>query len=473
MNRIPISVRMAALSALSLTALLALLGVLVYQQLGTSLREGVDQQLADVAANLPRNLIENGLQTPEFDDEEIGDLEPSDRLLQLVDDSGSLMVSSDDLEATSPLLDAADLDTARDGEAVLRTVPERHDSTEELRVLAVPYAGEGQVVIVAAELDEIQDAQQALISLYGPIALLGATAAGAVGYLIARRGLAPVRRLSDEAEAIKGSDPSQRLTEPAQYDEIGRLTVTLNGMLARLDAAISRERAFTADASHELRTPLAVLSAEVELARDKVEDSTVRLALNTATEEAGRLSRLIDDLLLLARADAGNHKDHHPVDLDELIDVVTTRFATIAQRRGIGLSSTGAAVVQADRLSLDRAVSNLIDNALRHTPDLGTVTVQILPAGSSQASIVVNDTGPGVPASRLTSVFDRFTRIDDARHEPGGAGLGLALVAAVAAEHDGTVTATNRPHGGLSVTLSIGKSATPGDTTSPPNPVGR
>ena len=142
--------------------------------------------------------------------------------------------------------------------------------------------------------------------------MVGSALAGLLGYLIARRSLTPLRRMTAEAEAIGGSDLSRRLSPPARLDEIGRLTRTLNGMLSRLEAAIDRERTFAADASHELRTPLAILRAEVELARDRIQDPAARTSLDTALQEADRLARLVDDLLLLARADAGQLDGHSP-----------------------------------------------------------------------------------------------------------------------------------------------------------------
>ncbi|WP_324277226.1 histidine kinase dimerization/phospho-acceptor domain-containing protein [Blastococcus brunescens] len=366
-SRLPISARLALLSAASLSALLALVGIVVYQQLGAGLRAGIDQQLADLAGSLPPRLAEDGF-PEEADDDEFDQLELSDRLIQLVDQRGQLIAASDDADSPRPLLERADLDQARDGDAVLRTVPESADEDDPLRVLAVPYGDEGLVAVLAAELDEVQDAQRALVAVYGPVALLGVAVAGLLGYVIARRGLAPVRRMTDEAEDIGGSDLSRRLSAPGRLDEVGRLARTLNGMLTRLDAAIGRERAFTADASHELRTPLAILRAEIELARDRAHDLSIQSALDTALEEAARLSGLVDDLLVLARADSGDLEDHRPVDLDELVDVVIARFTTLASRRGVRLESTGVAVVRGDFSGLERALANLVDNALRHTP---------------------------------------------------------------------------------------------------------
>ncbi|SFE96604.1 ATP-binding protein [Blastococcus tunisiensis] len=451
MPRLPISVRLALLSAASLAALLVLVGVVVHHQLGAALRGGVDQRLADLAAALPGGSTGADLDADRLD-RDGAEIDLADRLVQIVGDDGRVLGSTDD-DIDGPLLGPADLDRARSGDAVLRTVV---DDGEELRALAVPYGEAGRVAVLAAELDEVDEAREALVAGYVPAAGLATVLAGVLGYGIARRGLRPVRRATAEAQAISAVDLSRRLSSPTRLDEVGRLVQTLNGMLDRLAAAVARERTFTADSSHELRTPLAILTAEVELARERARDPDVRAGLDTALEEAGRLSGLVDDLLVLARADSGHLESFRPLDLDELVERVVVRFRSLAARRGVDLHTRGAAVVRGDPAGVERAVSNLVDNALRHTPDGGTVDVEVQATGPEGAEIVVHDTGPGVPAERLPDLFDRFSRVDDARHEPGGAGLGLAIVAAVATAHGGRVIATNRAPGGLTVTLALG-----------------
>ncbi|WP_147263114.1 cell wall metabolism sensor histidine kinase WalK [Geodermatophilus sp. TF02-6] len=451
MSRLPISVRLAALTAASLALLLALVGVAVHQQLGTALRDGVDHRLAALARALPGGVTA---------DERGGEAGYEDELVQIVDARDRVVSSTGDSATDRPLLGPADLERARSGEAVFRTVTD-DEGDELLRTLAVASGDEGQVAVLAADLEEVDDARAALVAGYLPAAGLATLLAGLLGYGIARRGLAPVRRATDEALVISAADLSRRLSPPARLDEVGRLVRTLNGMLDRLAAGVARERAFTADSSHELRTPLAILTAEVELVRDRVTDPAVRAALDTALAEAGRISGLVDDLLVLARTDAGHLETSRPLDLDELVGRVVGRFTRLAARRGAQLRSSGAAVVRGDPAAVERAVSNLVGNALRHTPDGGTVTVNVQATGPASAEVVVRDTGPGVPPDRLAGLFDRFSRVDDARHERGGAGLGLAIVAAVAAAHGGWATAANDPSGGLVVTLGLGATDQP------------
>lgn len=457
MGRVPISVRLAGLIAAAFLLLLAIVGLVVHRQLGDALRESLDQRLIDAAATLTPDLDQSG------EDDEIGGLELTERDVQLVDRGGRVVAATDELEDEPVLLAPADLAAARRDEPVVRTVVVPEVDDEPLRVLAVEIDdlrsdggdGGGLVAIVAADLEPVQEAQEALLAVYGPVALLASSLAGLLGYAVARRGLSPIGQMTSEADEIGASDLTRRLSGPERLDEVGRLAATLNGMLDRVEAAIARERAFTADASHELRTPLAILRAEVELARNRASDADVRTGLSSALEEADRLAGLIDDLLVLARAEGDALPDRAMVDLGELAEAVTSRFLTLAGQRQVGLTAAGAAVVHGEISGLERAVSNLVDNAVRHTPPGGTVRVEVEGALDGSARLTVTDTGPGVPADQVDRLFERFSRIDGARNQPGGAGLGLAIVAAVAAAHHGRAFAVNRSEGGLLTTLEL------------------
>jgi signal transduction histidine kinase len=215
---------------------------------------------------------------------------------------------------------------------------------------------------------------------------------------------------------------------------------------------VRRERDFTADASHELRTPLAILRAEVELARAAAAEPTAQEGLDSALEEIDRLAAVVEDLLLLARADAAVTLDRRQVvDLGALAAAAVQRFDTVAIARGVTLNATGTATVRGDAPSIERALANLLDNALRHTTSGGTVGIFVKPSPQG-AILVVRDTGPGVEAQTLAALFDRYTR---AASRPGSAGLGLSIVAAVAASHAGGVRARNLPEGGLEITVEL------------------
>jgi signal transduction histidine kinase len=465
-GRFPLSVRLAAMTALAFLALLGLVGVFVHGRLGATLRAGIDQQLVDVGTSLATRLdgpgpadIDAGSDGDPDAEREVAGVEPSDRDVQVLDRRNRVLDATRDLEGFPPLLAADDLDRARTGDAVLRTVYEPDDTDgDELRVLARGL-GDGGVILVAIELDSVVEAQAALLAVYVPATLGSSLLAGALGYLIARRGLKPIGQLTAEAEVISGSDPQQRLSTPERMDEVGHMARTLNGMLDRLEGAMDRERAFTADASHELRTPLAILRAELELASERGGDPDVERRLRSALEEADVLAGLVDDLLVLARADADRIEQDRTVDVGAVVDAVVGRFLVVAGAKEVRLLRGGvaSALVVGDAKSLERAVANLVDNAIRHTPAAGTVQadVDVVPGGGVLVSVA--DSGPGLPGADLDRVFDRFARAGApaSYREPGGAGLGLSIVAAVAAAHGGSVTMDNRREGGLRATMAL------------------
>jgi signal transduction histidine kinase len=234
-----------------------------------------------------------------------------------------------------------------------------------------------------------------------------------------------------------------------------RLGETLNDMLDRLEAGLARERRLVADASHELRTPLAALRTELELAlRRSRTHQEQEAALRSAHEEAERLTRLAEDLLALSRADVGLmslRPSQH--DVRELLTQVARRFDSRARaaNRALDVVVARERVIVADRLRLEQALSNLVDNALRH--GRGAVRLSTRER-ESEIELHVTDDGPGFPPDFLTHAFERFSRLDEARSR-GGTGLGLAIVEATARAHGGSAHADNRPGGGADVWMAI------------------
>ncbi|MGW4943172.1 HAMP domain-containing sensor histidine kinase [Actinoplanes sp. NPDC004185] len=248
--------------------------------------------------------------------------------------------------------------------------------------------------------------------------------------------LRPVEALRAGAEEITGGARSDRLPVPDSHDEIHRLAVTLNGMLHRLDAARGRQRAFVADAAHELRSPLTNMRTELEVAQ-RLPDTTDWPALaDDLLTDVDRLSRLVDDLLLLARADDGStrveERRMETVELGQLLGEVAARYPAVEyERPAVPLRTRG------DRDALGRVVANLLDNAVRHAASSVRLTVT---ADGAYQLISFSDDGPGIPAADRERVFDRFTRLDDARaRDAGGSGLGLAIVRELVRRHRGTV----------------------------------
>jgi signal transduction histidine kinase len=325
------------------------------------------------------------------------------------------------------------------------------------RLLAAPVRSGHSVeaVVAAASLtarDETLDRLARELLLGATLALLLAIVGG---YLVAAAALRPVEAMRARAAAITASTRGHRLPVPDSRDELARLAATLNDMLARLEAAFEHERRFLADASHELRTPLALLRTELELAlrrprsRDELEE-----ALRSAADETERLTRLAEDLLLIARFDRGSLPIRpERLSARELLDDVAERFGARAAQAGRELTVEAGvdAFLDADPVRLGQALGNLVDNAL--TYGRGRVRLFVI-SQPEQVELHVSDEGPGFSAEFVGRAFDRFSRADDAR-SPGGTGLGLAIVELIASAHGGTATVANRPGGGADAWLAL------------------
>jgi len=281
------------------------------------------------------------------------------------------------------------------------------------------------------------------------------------GYAIARRSLAPVEAMAEQAARISAATLDERLPVANDHDELGRLATVVNALLERVHVAFLQQRQFVADASHELRTPIAIVrgEADVTLQRSKRSEVEYREALGIISEESVRLTRIVDDLFLLARSDAGAPvAQFSSLDLRELMLGAVRSVRTIADDHDIALEQTvpaHAICIEGDAPLLRRLMLNLLDNALKFTPRGGTVGVTAEP-GAESVSIVVYDSGPGVPEALRLRVFDRFVRagpderpasFHDSPRATSGAGLGLAIASAIATAHHGTLSLDNNTVG--------------------------
>jgi two-component system OmpR family sensor kinase len=304
-----------------------------------------------------------------------------------------------------------------------------------MRLLARPASG-GVVVVVGQSLDDRDETLAGLLASFaigGPIAV---ALASLLGYAVATAALRPVDAMRRRAEGVSLA-ADDVLPLPVAHDEIRRLGETLNSMLDRLRGSFERERRFVADASHELRTPIAVLQTELETLLRGEHPPEVREALLAAADEADHLARLADDLLLLARSSEGGLEVRpEPLDAAALLGAARTRFAerAAAQGRGIDLDVAPGTTVLADPLRVRQALGNLVDNALRHGAGDVRLAARAVDGGTA---IEVADEGLGFPAGIADRAFERFARGDEARTR-GGAGLGLAIVRAIAEAHGGS-----------------------------------
>ncbi len=308
-------------------------------------------------------------------------------------------------------------------------------------------------VIVGHSLEPVTEARSAVAGLLlvgVPLLLL---VVGAVTWHMVGRALAPVEAIRSEVEAISSRELHRRVPDPPGQDEISRLASTMNRMLTRLEEARLRERRFVSDASHELRSPVAAIRQHAEVALGHPDHTSLEELAEIVLEEDTRLQRIVEDLLLLTRIDEGTLELRaESVDLDDIMLAEAARLRTSTRLR-IDPSGVSAGRVTGDRVRLERLIRNLTDNAARHAASeirLG------LSEDDGRVVIEVSDDGPGVPPSMRETVFERFTRLDDARdRQHGGAGLGLAIVAEIAAAHGGSASVNDAPSGGARFVVTL------------------
>lgn len=332
---------------------------------------------------------------------------------------------------------------------------------ERVELYSAPLVVDDRVVgvlQVAASLRPLE-ARLAQLRLVLAAVVLGAVAlAAALGWLLATRALRPVDRLTREARAIgRSADVARRLPLPPQRDELGRLAATFNDMLARLEQSVATQRHFLADASHELRTPLAALRTNIEIVRrgaggDPAERDEI---LRAMAREAERMSRLVADLLTLARADAGQPLARRPVALDTLLLEAYQAARPLAGAVRLGISELEQVEVEGDADRLKQLLLNLVDNGLRYTPAGGAVTLGLARRGP-WAALRVSDTGVGIPAAHLPRIFDRFYRVERPHaRAAGGTGLGLAIGRWVAEAHGGRLEVASKEGVGSTFTVLL------------------
>ncbi len=454
MRRLPITVRLTAVFAVAMAAILVATGLFVHLRLGSELDQALGEGLQSRADDVTTFVRRSGPSTDAVGGKRLTDAGES--LSQIVDPSGTVVGGTTAVGDRS-LLTPRELERARDGTLIVRRRVVPGSKEGPLRLLATPVATQGDrlVVVVGAAVEDRDDALRGLgaqLLIGGPIALLLGTI---IAFWVARAALAPVESMRRQAAAISAEQPGRRLPLPANRDELSRLGETLNAMLARLEAALAHERAFVSDASHELRTPLAILKTELELAlRHGRSVEELRDAIGSAAEETERLVAIAEDLLVTARSEQRRLPIRcEPNDVGAVFAAVLQRFAKQAREAGCALEADAPAglAVLADRLRLEQALGNMVDNALRHGGGrVGLAAAQ----GDGVVELHVRDEGPGFAPEFVARAFERFSRADEGRAGPG-TGLGLAVVEGIAIAHGGSARAANRASGGADVWLCL------------------
>ncbi|WUP52934.1 HAMP domain-containing histidine kinase [Micromonospora globbae] len=443
--------RLMVIGVLGLSVGLALGGVVLLAVLGYALQRSVDADATRTAEAVARLAAEDALPDPL-------PVAGGQVRVQVVDAQGRIRAASIDADRLVPMVRPDRLDPDRRERLVVSG--ERVGLAGPVRVVTVPAgtAADPLTVLVAKSLADVRHSTHVVrtILLVSFPLLVGVLAA--VAWRVVGATLRPVEALRRGAEEITGRAGPERLPVPASRDEVHRLAVTLNGMLDRLESARQRQRAFVADAAHELRSPVTNIRTELEVAQrlgDRTDWAAVTESLLADTE---RLSRLVDDLLLLARLDeaAGRGTARSgpaatgPVELGELLTVTASRYPSPP----VEVTPPGAPLwTVGDPDELRRVLTNLLDNAVRHART--RVVLAAAPAGAYHL-VTVTDDGPGIPAADRERVFDRFTRLDDARaRDAGGAGLGLAIVRELVRRAGGTVSLDDADGPGLRVSLRL------------------
>jgi signal transduction histidine kinase len=453
MRRTPIRLRVAGAFALAMAVVLAATSWFLYVRLESHLALALDRELRLHAQDLAALVHDPHSSIADSGGGRL--VETGESFAQLVDTRGQIVQATRPL-GHSPILTGGELSRAR-----RRTTFANRSSVpgldEPSRLLATPVdrAGRRLVLVVGATrengIETLSSFRDELV-IAGPIALVLASLAG---YLLAGVSLRPVESMRRRAAEISAETPGERLPVPETRDEVQRLAETLNEMLARLESALEREQDFVADAGHELRTPLALLRTELELALRHAESpAQIREAVRLSIEEVDRLTQLAEDLLLIAASERGKLALRlEPLHASELLASVARRFEWRAEEGGRSVAAVAQPDVRirGDRVRLEQALGNLVDNSLRHGQ--GQVRLSALPADGT-VELHVLDEGPGFPVEFLDDAFERFSVADPAR-SGRGAGLGLAIVRTIAHAHGGGTRAANRDRGGADVWLVL------------------
>lgn len=429
--------------------------IATYSALRSFLYQRIDRQLEGAARSVERVVAPDRRGPPEGPLRQLGTATPG-VFVQVRGPNGRVLATAEGRGSDAPVATPRlpdDLAT----EVRVFTVDSVESGGPRFRVRTGPARPNGTVV-VALPLDETQATLNRLLVIELLVTVGVLLSAAALGVWLVRLGLRPLADIEATAASITGGDMSRRVEHADQRTEVGRLGSSLNVMLDRLDVAFAEQRAseqrvrrFVADASHELRTPVAAVRAYAELYRrgaDQHPEDLARL-LARIEQEAARMGVLVDDLLLLTRLDEGRPLDRSPVDLGAVADEAVSAARVLDPERPVEVEVEGSVEVLGDRDRLRQVVDNLLANVRAHTPPASPVTVRVVCDGDGPAVLEVADRGPGLDPEQAAHVFERFYRADAARaRDSGGAGLGLSIVAAIAAAHGGEAFVDTRNGGG-------------------------
>lgn len=443
--------RITAWTTLVLAVVLIAAAVVTYAVARRQILRATDASMTAIGHQLAASLAAEASETAgrlqvQSANELLREFRDSDRAIVILDASGRELASQ-----PGPVLESLD-----------RTVLERRIQSRAFGFFSVPtpegavrvsmtpvtITRQSLVIVIAQSLriaeEDLADVREAMLVTM-PLALVVAAVGG---YVLARKSLAPVVHMSAEAREIGATSLSKRIEVVNERDELGELAATLNDLLSRLESSFSRQTRFMADASHELRSPVAILQGEIDvtLSRADRDAADYRESLEVMRRSVLRLTRIVRDLFLLARTDAGGVPvERTPLYINDIVLQTVRAYRTVANERAVTLTAdcTEDLRVIGDEYLLQRMVGNLVENAIKFTPAGTEVRIRCAPANGT-ARVEVADQGPGVPLHLHESVFERFFRADPARGAPetrdgSGAGLGLSIARWIAEVHAGTL----------------------------------
>lgn len=395
--------------------------------LRAALLDGVRVSVERDATELAARLDSSGANSLSEDDDE--------RLFQLASPSGTVLATSDNLRNVALGVQVGA------GPQIVRLPG--HDS--EYLVLAERLGQNGETIVAGRSLQNVNTTLATVVGLLAVAVPLLVLLVALITRFVVGRALSPVERMRREVDSVSGTSLDRRVADPGRNDEVGRLARTMNSMLDRLEAAQRSQRRFISDASHELRSPLASLRQYAEVARSHPDQISGSELTDAVLDEGARLERLVQGMLLLARADERALEGAGAaVDVDDLALREATRLKGSTSLT-VDAVAVGPARVRGDEALLGQLVRNLADNAARHA----THRVAFSLRGGRTVLLAVDDDGSGVPQAERTRIFERFVRLDEARaRDSGGSGLGLAIVRDIALAHGGTVSVTDSALGG-------------------------
>lgn len=443
----PLRVRLTLWYGSALALVLIVFSVVLYAMTARNLRDAVDESLEDTATIAVRSLEEGGF-LPLLNDKELlshfPELARIDKFFQIFSPSGTITISSPNIKHHEVPLSRTALEAAFAGQSIFESA--RYPNEPPLRVISMPIMYRSNllyIVQVGTSMESVGETLHRFMILLIVAIPIAMAVSLAGGWFLAGRALRPVDAITLAAQRIAAGDLSQRLSMPAAQDEIGRLAAIFNNMIDRLDVSFRQIRQFTSDASHELRTPLTVMKGETDLILRRprpMED--YKSVLESNLEEIDRMTRIVDELLFLSRADMGEVKmEAVPVALEALVEDVHRQARLLGHDRDIEvvLGTVMPVVVQGDDLRLRELLLNLVENAIKYSHPGGKVEISLV-KDKQEARLSIADHGIGIASVDHKKIFHRFFRTDVARaHTKKGTGLGLAICAWIADLHKGRV----------------------------------